>query len=156
MRIRSSLLLVAAVVLVPAFLAASVAVEKVREAERDVALRGLQETVRATALLVDGEVQHAVGALKALGNSVNLQTGDLRAFYDEAAALNMDIGLPGRSGYQVAADLRGRPGTASLRLIALTGMASNATGSSLRMRASTTTSSSRSSPNAWPKRSTPR
>ncbi len=63
MRIRSHFLLLATAVLVPGFLAAAVAVEKVREGERAAALRGLRETVRATALLVDGEIQRSLGAI---------------------------------------------------------------------------------------------
>ena len=87
MRIRSHLLLLAAVVLVPGFLAAAVAIAKVREGERQAALRGLHETVRATALLVDGELQRSLGALAALGNSVHLQTGDFEAFHAQAALI---------------------------------------------------------------------
>ena len=86
MRIRSHLLLLTAVVLVPGFLAAAIAVKQVRDSEREAALRGLRETVRATALLVDGEVQRSLGALTALANSPHLQTGNLEAFYLQAAA----------------------------------------------------------------------
>lgn len=93
MRIRSHLLLVAAVVLVPGFIAAAIAVEKVREAERDASLRGLRETVRATALLVDGEVQRSLGALTALGNSEHLKDGDLAAFYAQAKAIDRPPGV---------------------------------------------------------------
>ena len=89
MRIRSHLLLVAAVVLVPGFIAAGIAVEKVREAERDASLRGLRETVRATALLVDSEVQRSIGALTALGTSENVRNGDLAAFYAQAKAIDL-------------------------------------------------------------------
>jgi signal transduction histidine kinase/CheY-like chemotaxis protein len=87
-RIRNLLLLLATVVLVPGFLAAAVAVEKVREGERRAALSSLRETVRAAALLVDGQVQRSVGALTALGASVNLQNGKLGAFYEEARAID--------------------------------------------------------------------
>lgn len=88
MRIRSHLLLLTAVVLVPGFLAAGIAVKQVRDSEREAALRGLRETVRATALLVDGEVQRSLGALAALANSQHLQTGNLEAFYQQAAAVD--------------------------------------------------------------------
>ena len=80
MRIRSHLLLLAAVVLVPGFLAAALAIAAVREGERQAALTGLDETVRATALLVDGQVLREVGALTALGQSAHLQSGDFEAF----------------------------------------------------------------------------
>ena len=84
-RIRSHLLLLTAVVLVPTLLAASIAVTKVRDAERETALRGLRETVRATSLMVDGEVQRSLGAL---GQSHHLQTGDFAALYGQAAAVD--------------------------------------------------------------------
>ncbi|MDI1260909.1 ATP-binding protein [Aquabacterium sp.] len=88
MRIRSHLFLVAAVALIPGFLAAAIAIEKVREGERLAALKGLHETVRATSLMVDGELQRALGSLTALGASEHLQTGNLRGFYDQALAIN--------------------------------------------------------------------
>ena len=88
MRIRSLLLQMAAVVVLPGFLAALMAVSKVRESERDIALKGLVETARATALLVDGEVKQSLGALTALAASEHLQSGDLKAFYDQASAVD--------------------------------------------------------------------
>ena len=88
MRIRSWLLLLTAVVLAPGLLAAAVAVAKVREGERQAALRGLRETVRATSLLVDGEVQRSVGTLRALGQSHHLQTGDFAALHAQATAVD--------------------------------------------------------------------
>ena len=88
MRIRSQLLLVAAVVFIPGFIASVVAVEKVREAERQAALNGLKETVRASALLVDAQVQRSLGALTALAQSDHLRSGNFAAFYAEALASN--------------------------------------------------------------------
>ena len=88
MKLRSNLVLMATALLVPVVLAAAIAVGKVREGERQAALRGLRETVRATSLLVDREIEGAVWALRALGNSEHLETGNFRAFYDQAAVLN--------------------------------------------------------------------
>ena len=87
MRLRAYLMLVAAAGMIPGLLAAVVAVDKVREGERQAALRGLRETVRATALAVDREIQGSLGTLAALGNSEHLKTGNLHAFYDQAAAV---------------------------------------------------------------------
>ena len=70
------------------FVAALFVVEHVREGERQAALRGLQESVRATALLVDREIKGSLGTLEALGTSVHLQDRNLRAFHDQAAALD--------------------------------------------------------------------
>ncbi len=81
-------MLVAAVVLAPAFGTALIAVEKVRDGERRAALEGLRETVRATSLLVDSEVQRSMGALDALGNSPHLKSGNMSLLYAQAADLN--------------------------------------------------------------------
>ena len=78
----------AAAVLLPVVLASVIALDKIREGERKAALRGLQETVRATALTVDREAQGSLSALKALGNSDYLRTGDFAGFYQQAAALD--------------------------------------------------------------------
>ena len=88
MRIRSHLLLLATVALVPGFFAAAIAIDKVRQGERNAALRGLHETVRATTLLVDGEIQRSLGALNALANSPHLQNGNFEAFYEQAKAID--------------------------------------------------------------------
>lgn len=88
MRIRSLLALVTTAIFLPGFLAAVMAVQKVREGERQAALNALRETVRASALLVDGEVQRSIGALTALGESDHLRTRDFRAFHQEALAAN--------------------------------------------------------------------
>ena len=86
MRIRSHLLLLTAVVLIPATLAAGYAVDQVRQGERRAALAGLRESVRATALLVDADVQRSLGALTALAQSSALKSRDLATFYYEATA----------------------------------------------------------------------
>lgn len=88
MRLRSYLILVAAAGLVPGFVAALFAVEHVREGERQAALRGLHETVRATALLVDREIKGSLSTLEVLGTSQHLQTANWRAFHDQAAAVD--------------------------------------------------------------------
>ena len=88
MRIRTQLFLMAAAVLIPVVLASGIAIEKIRDGEREAAMRGLTETVRATALIVDREVQGSLSGLKALGNSENLDMRDFKAFYRQAAALN--------------------------------------------------------------------
>lgn len=88
MRIRSQLFLLASCVLVPGVIGAGVAIIKVMDEARVASLRGLQESVRATALLVDGQLQRSIGALTALGNSTALRSGDLAAFYEEAKGAN--------------------------------------------------------------------
>lgn len=88
MRLRSHLALVMAAGLVPGFLCAAIALQQVREGERQAALRGLRETVRATSLIVDREVQSSISALRVLGDSVHLASGDLSAFRAQASALD--------------------------------------------------------------------
>lgn len=88
MRIRTLLVLMAAAVLLPVVLASVIALEKIRDGERRAALRGLQETVRATALVVDREAQGSLSALKALGNSAHLRSENFQAFYEQAQALD--------------------------------------------------------------------
>lgn len=88
MRIRTLFVLMAAAVLLPVVLASVIALEKIRQGERTAALRGLQETVRATALIVDRDMQGSLSALKALGNSPHLQAENFQAFYEQATALD--------------------------------------------------------------------
>jgi signal transduction histidine kinase/ActR/RegA family two-component response regulator len=89
MRIRTLLVLMALAILLPVVLAAGIALDQIREGEREAALRGLSETARATSLIVDREVQGSLAALKTLARSPSLRQGDLKAFYAEAAALNV-------------------------------------------------------------------
>lgn len=88
MRIRAHLLLLGALVLVPSGLAAWFAVGSLESAAREASVRGLLEAVRSSALLVDGEVKGSLGGLRALAASRSLATGDLRALYEEASALD--------------------------------------------------------------------
>lgn len=88
MRIRTLLAFMALAVLLPVIVASTVALQKIRDGEREAALRGLRETVRATALIVDREAQASLSALKVLGASPSLEARDFRAFYAEAKALD--------------------------------------------------------------------
>lgn len=88
MRIRTQLVLMTVAVLAPVLLASSFAIEKIRGDAREASLRGLRETVRATALTVDRDVQGSLSALKTLGNSENLNDRDFEKFYKQAAALD--------------------------------------------------------------------
>ncbi|MEO6321060.1 MAG: ATP-binding protein [Polaromonas sp.] len=90
MKIRVQLLLMAMTILIPVIVAAGMALETMRNDGRQAALRGLRETARATALIVDREVQGSLSALKALGSSPNLESRDFKAFYEQAAAFNQE------------------------------------------------------------------
>ncbi|MDM0116544.1 sensor histidine kinase [Variovorax sp. J22R133] len=93
MRIRTLIALATASILVPMLLAAAIAFNKVKEGERQAALRGLHETVRASALLVDRDIQRSLGALEVLGNSPYLDTGDFESFYKDAEAISSESGV---------------------------------------------------------------
>lgn len=85
---RTQLIIMAAVSILPVVMAAGIALDTIREGERQAALRGLRETVRATALIVDREVQGSLSGLKILGSSPHLETGNFEAFYKQAQLLN--------------------------------------------------------------------
>lgn len=88
MRIRSYLGMMAAAMALPILVAATIAVEKIRDGEREAALRGLKETARSVSLIVDREMQGSFSALEVLGNSANLESKNFKAFYEQAAALH--------------------------------------------------------------------
>ena len=85
---RTQLLIVTAVSIVPVVLAAGIAIHQIRQDEKEAALQNLKETVRATALIIDREVQGSLMGLKALGTSPHLETRDFKAFYEQAKVLN--------------------------------------------------------------------
>jgi len=84
LKIRIYLTLIAAAALVPVILFATAALHMLLDAERKTALRSVQETARATALIVDRELAAAEARLQALGTSPYLAEGDMRRFYDQA------------------------------------------------------------------------
>ena len=88
MRIKTYLAGMVAAVVLPLGVAALLAIDTVREGERRAALEALHATVRATALVVDAEVQKSLGALEVLGRSEHFQTGNFRALYRQAQAMS--------------------------------------------------------------------
>ena len=88
MRIRSHIVLMATAIALPLSVAGAIALQQILDGEREAAQRGLRETVRATALIIDREVQSSLTGLNILGYSVNLETGDLQAFYRQAVNLD--------------------------------------------------------------------
>ncbi len=88
MRIRIFIALMVAAIMLPLVLASAFAVNKIRLEEKAAVIAGLHKTVEATALMVDKDIQAAIAALGALGNSEHLQTGNFEAFYLQAKAIN--------------------------------------------------------------------
>jgi signal transduction histidine kinase/CheY-like chemotaxis protein len=84
MRTRTRFLLLVLSILVPAFIAAALAVAYVYRDARQAQNRGLTETARAMALLVDNELQKKEEVLRALAASPALADGRLDVFYTHA------------------------------------------------------------------------
>lgn len=103
MRIRTRLLLLILAILVPAFIAALLAVGYVYLEERRAQENSVKETVRAFALLIDNELETTEGILHALANSPALERDDLATFYRHAKSLT-----PGRDTNIVLFDLAGK------------------------------------------------
>jgi signal transduction histidine kinase/CheY-like chemotaxis protein len=88
MRIRTRLLILILSVLLPAFVAAVLAVGYVYLEERQAQENSVKETVRAFSLLVDNEFEVKEGVLRVLAASPALARGDLATFYTYAKSLS--------------------------------------------------------------------
>jgi len=84
MKIRSYLILMAAAIGIPIIIFSAVALDMLLSSERRAALRSLDESARATALLVDRELSSAEAALHVLAMSPHLAAGDMANFYRHA------------------------------------------------------------------------
>ena len=92
MKIRAYLLVMAVAILAPVILFSTLALATLLESERLTALRGLHESARATALMVDRDLLSAEAALKVLALSPHLESGNLHSFYDQAKAADRESG----------------------------------------------------------------
>ncbi|MES2536517.1 MAG: ATP-binding protein [Pseudomonadota bacterium] len=86
MKIRSYLVMMVIAILVPVIVFSAISLNTLLMSERTAALRGLHETARATALIVDRELGSAEASLRALAMSPHLTSGDMRGFYALAKA----------------------------------------------------------------------
>ncbi|WP_051971987.1 response regulator [Massilia sp. 9096] len=102
MRIRTRLLILILSILVPAFVAALLAVGYVYLEERRAQENSVRETVRTFAQLVGNELEIKESILLALANSPALERNDLATFYQHARAL-----MPTRESNIVLFDLDG-------------------------------------------------
>ncbi|KQQ86592.1 response regulator [Massilia sp. Leaf139] len=87
MRTRTRFLLLVLSILVPAFIAAALAVAYVYRDAQAAQNRGMAETARAMALLVDSELQKREEVLRALAASPALAEDRLPSFYRHAASV---------------------------------------------------------------------
>lgn len=90
MKARAYLAVMALAVLVPIVLFSTIALSMLLQAERDAALRSLQETSRATALAVEKELSLVEAQAKFLASSDSLARNDLPAFHQRASNTNQD------------------------------------------------------------------
>jgi len=103
MRIRTRLLILILAILLPAFIAAVLAVGYVYQEERRAQETSVKEAVRAFALLVDNELEIKEGILHALATSPALARGDLETFEHHARSL-----APAAETAIILVDLNGR------------------------------------------------
>ena len=82
-----------AAIMMPLLLASAFAINKIWQAERAAAIASLQKSVDATVLIVDRDIQSSLSALRALGNSEHLQTGNFEAFYAQCKGIDTAPGM---------------------------------------------------------------
>lgn len=88
MRVRTHLALLAAAVFLPVIFGSALAIRLLLDAERQAALRSMQELARATVLTMDREMTAALASGQALATSPILFRGDFAAFYSQAGNAN--------------------------------------------------------------------
>ena len=84
MKLRSRLCLLAAVALVPLVIFSAFAADRLIDALKSAALRGMRETARTCVLIIDREVKSSISALRVLATSNSLKSGSWSKFYDQA------------------------------------------------------------------------
>ncbi|WP_338764911.1 ATP-binding protein [Massilia sp. METH4] len=103
MRIRTRLLLLILSILLPAIVAASVAVWYVYQEQRKAEVSGMKEAVRALSLLADRELLAMEATLRTLAASPAMRDGDFAAFREQARRV-----APPEYAVVVITDLEGR------------------------------------------------
>jgi len=105
MKVRSHIALLVAAALIPTVLFSAVVLNVLLTAERQAALRSMQELARASVNAMDREMTFAMATARALSTSRNLYEGDFEAFYMQASTSNRDrtiyAALIDESGQQV-------------------------------------------------------
>lgn len=85
MRLRSHLIVLVGAAVLPVLLFAAIIVRQDLAERREIMDRGMQDTVRALSLAVDGEVKSSLAVLQTLAASPFLDRGDLAHFHDICA-----------------------------------------------------------------------
>ena len=103
MKLRGHLALIATATLLPVIVFSAIALNMLLDAERKAVLKGLHETARSSALMIDRELGSAETGLKILASSPRLATGDLPGFYEQASLMRVGAG-----SWTVLLDSRGQ------------------------------------------------
>lgn len=90
MKVRSHIALLVSAILVPIVLFSAVVLNLLLTAEREAALRSMQELARASVNVMDREATFAMATAQTLSTSRNLYEGRFEAFYEQARAANKD------------------------------------------------------------------
>ena len=85
MKLRSHILLIATVTLLPIIIVVCLGAVLLFQKMRDDRLQSLMATARALSLALDRSFEKSIGTLNALSASRHLETGNLKAFYEESA-----------------------------------------------------------------------
>lgn len=102
MKVKTHLALMAAAILVPLVLVATLILMQLLGQERQSALRSMHEVARATMSEVDREISSALAIAQTLKTSRRLHEGDFAGFYDQAISANQ-----GRQTYTSLLDTTG-------------------------------------------------
>ncbi len=84
MKLRSHILLIALITLLPIIIVVCLVMVLLFQKMRDDQLQNLTGTARALSLAFDRSFEKGIGALNALSTSRYLETGDLKTFYEES------------------------------------------------------------------------
>ena len=90
MKVRSHIALLVVAILLPTVLFSAVVLNMLLTAEREAALRSMQELARASVNVMDREATFAMATAQTLSTSRNLYDGRFDAFYDQARAANQN------------------------------------------------------------------
>jgi signal transduction histidine kinase len=88
MKARTYLILMAAAILVPVAVIASAGLTRLLESERASRIRSVQESGRATVLVIDREIAVAEASLRGIVNSEALRRGDFAQLHREASIMD--------------------------------------------------------------------
>ncbi|MCC2971876.1 ATP-binding protein [Massilia sp. IC2-476] len=103
MKVRSHIALLAAAILVPTVVFSIVVLNVLLTAEREAALRSMQELARASVNAMDREMTFAMATARTLQTSRNLKEGKFEGFYGQAVDANT-----GRDTHTALLDERGQ------------------------------------------------